>query len=183
MHPHISKYCSTLFYEGKLLDAPDLEKLRTAKWHSPKLPPFSIFSVQGRETERNHSFQNDKEVSVVGKLLHQLISTAEKGTVRFSSGNRIFQQIDRPNDILPIVDWTDRNHNSLQSSDAIFAKLCATKLCCGANILLDRGWISRSGEICDNLIDSANLYSWILQGSSSNECSPNTKPVQLVDSE
>lgn len=48
MHPEISSFPSKAFYDGKLLDGPDMLSIRTRPWHkSDILGPYRFFDVQG----------------------------------------------------------------------------------------------------------------------------------------
>ena len=46
MHPQISHFPARRFYDGALLDAPNMAELRTAPWHSQRvLGPYTFFDV------------------------------------------------------------------------------------------------------------------------------------------
>lgn len=71
MHPHISSFPSKAFYDGKLLDGPDMETLRTRAWHrNPILGPYTFFDVQGmqKSATQGHSLTNFEEIEVALKL-------------------------------------------------------------------------------------------------------------------
>ena len=50
MHPEISRFPSETFYDGQLLDGPDMGGLRTQPWHSGcgLLGPYRFFDVKGQ---------------------------------------------------------------------------------------------------------------------------------------
>jgi len=81
MHPSISYHSSKLFYDGKIVDGPDIRERRTAPWHSTGLPPFAFYDVNGQESTKYHSFLNSKEVDVVCDLIKRLLNAAGKGKV------------------------------------------------------------------------------------------------------
>jgi superfamily I DNA and/or RNA helicase len=75
MHPLISSLPSKLFYEGKLVDGPDLATIRTAEWHS-LLPPYQFFNVaKGKEKalkKGGKSVWNSEEVEACVTLIYKL---------------------------------------------------------------------------------------------------------------
>lgn len=77
MHPEISLFPSNAFYDAKLLDGPDMAKLRTRPWHQSKiLGPYRFFDVQGTQQSvpRGHSLINIAEIEVALKLFERLIT-------------------------------------------------------------------------------------------------------------
>ena len=75
MHPEISSFPSSTFYDGKLLDGPDMAKLTAKPWHAdPLLGPFRFFDVQGMHQSGpvGHSLINRAEVNIAVKLFKRL---------------------------------------------------------------------------------------------------------------
>lgn len=75
MHPEISSFPSAAFYEGKLLDGPNMLPLRTKPWHkSDILGPYRFFDVQGahQSAPQGHSLINRAEIEVALKLYERL---------------------------------------------------------------------------------------------------------------
>lgn len=76
MHPNISVFPSNAFYEGKLLDGPGMEQIRTKPWHSDTvLSPYRFFDVGGmhQSAPRGHSLINNAEIEVALKLYQRLL--------------------------------------------------------------------------------------------------------------
>ena len=76
MHPEISLFPSTAFYEGKLLDGPDMAKLRARPWHQDEmLGPYRFFDVQGshQSAPQGHSLINVAEIEVALQLFNRLV--------------------------------------------------------------------------------------------------------------
>ncbi|KAL4870480.1 hypothetical protein BDV12DRAFT_58703 [Aspergillus spectabilis] len=118
MHPEISMFPRTAFYEGKLQDGPNMGKLRTRPWHqSELLSPYRFFDVQGlhQSAAKGHSLINLAELRVAMQLYERLLTdfrdydftrkigiiTPYKGQLRelknqFANkyGNAIFNMID-----------------------------------------------------------------------------------------
>ncbi|KAL4890709.1 SEN1 N terminal-domain-containing protein [Aspergillus ambiguus] len=118
MHPEISAFPSSTFYDGKLQDGPDMTRLRTRPWHqSELLTPYRFFDVQGlhQSAAKGHSLINMAELRVAMQLYERLstdfrtidfagkigIITPYKGQLRemknqFAAryGNEIFSKID-----------------------------------------------------------------------------------------
>lgn len=81
MHPEISSFPSKAFYDGKLLDGPDMLPLRTKPWHkSDILGPYRFFDVQGthQSAPRGHSLINLAEIEVALKLYERLITDCRR---------------------------------------------------------------------------------------------------------
>ena len=76
MHPEISFFPSRAFYDGKLLNGPQMVSLRTQPWHqSAILGPYRFFDVQGiHRTVSGHSLVNFGEVEVALKLFDRLVT-------------------------------------------------------------------------------------------------------------
>jgi senataxin len=77
MHPDISLYPSKTFYDGKLLDGPDMALLRHKPWHSSSvLAPYRFFDVKGRHqtAKTGHSLVNYEELDIAMALYHRLIT-------------------------------------------------------------------------------------------------------------
>ena len=75
MHPEISLFPSTTFYDGRLLDGSGMAKLRSRPWHTSNvLGPYRFFDVQGshQSAPRGHSLINLAEVEVALQLYHRL---------------------------------------------------------------------------------------------------------------
>lgn len=84
MHPEISLFPSKSFYDGKLLDGPDMAKLRVAPWHTEALlGPYRFFDVQGQHSAapKGHSLINVAEIDVALQLVEKL--TASVPTYNF----------------------------------------------------------------------------------------------------
>lgn len=118
MHPEISAFPSTAFYDGKLQDGPDMAPLRARPWHNSELlSPYRFFDVQGmhQSAAKGHSLINVAELQVAMQLYERLVAdfrdmdftgkigiiTPYKGQLRemktrFASryGNEIFNKID-----------------------------------------------------------------------------------------
>ncbi|CCO30667.1 putative ATP-dependent helicase C29A10.10c [Rhizoctonia solani AG-1 IB] len=78
MHPIISAVPSRLFYNGRLLDGPDMDQRTKQDWHASSLfGPYQFFDVaQGREeAQSNHSQINrgeaDAAVTLYGRLARE----------------------------------------------------------------------------------------------------------------
>jgi senataxin len=77
MHPEISRFPSRAFYEGRLLDGPNMAKTRTRPWHGNSvLGPYRFFDVQGahQSAPRGHSLINVAELEVALQLFERLIT-------------------------------------------------------------------------------------------------------------
>ncbi|PYH97717.1 hypothetical protein BO71DRAFT_406762 [Aspergillus ellipticus CBS 707.79] len=118
MHPEISIFPSTAFYDGKLQDGPDMARLRARPWHqSQLLSPYRFFDVQGlhQSAAKGHSLVNLAELRVAMQLYERLVTdfrefdfkrkigiiTPYKGQLRelksqFAAryGNSIFNMVD-----------------------------------------------------------------------------------------
>lgn len=119
MHPEISRFPSSAFYDGRLQDGPDMAKLRKKPWHgSSLLGPYRFFDVQGMHSSapKGHSLINHAEIRAAMKLYERLttdfgrkfdferkvgIITPYKGQLRelknqfaFKYGNSIFTAVE-----------------------------------------------------------------------------------------
>ncbi|KAL4924739.1 putative tRNA-splicing endonuclease [Aspergillus undulatus] len=77
MHPEISKFPSTAFYDGRLQDGPNMARLRTRPWHqSELLSPYRFFDVQGlhQSATKGHSLINLAELKVAMQLYERLLT-------------------------------------------------------------------------------------------------------------
>lgn len=75
MHPDISAFPSKAFYDGRLLDGPNMAKLRTQPWHKSKLlGAYRFFDVRGshQSVQGGHSLTNFEEIEVCLNLFHRL---------------------------------------------------------------------------------------------------------------
>lgn len=76
MHPEISTFPSATFYDGRLIDGPDMAKLRSQPWHESKLlGPYRFFDVRGsHQSAHGHSLVNSAEIEVSLCLFDRLIT-------------------------------------------------------------------------------------------------------------
>ncbi|KAG2151416.1 SEN1 N terminal-domain-containing protein [Suillus clintonianus] len=75
MHPDISRLPSRVFYQGRLLDGPDMDVKTKQPWHShPKFGTYRFFNVnQGQEVSTTgHSLKNTTESQVALALYARL---------------------------------------------------------------------------------------------------------------
>ncbi|PNS14781.1 hypothetical protein CAC42_2010 [Sphaceloma murrayae] len=75
MHPDISSFPSASFYDGRLLDGADMDKLRERPWHkSALLAPYRFFDVQGQHESapKGHSLVNKAEIQAAMSLYSRL---------------------------------------------------------------------------------------------------------------
>lgn len=74
MHPEISILPSTLFYDGKLVDGPDMATKTERPWHrDPKFGPYKVFNVSGnQESAPGKSMKNSFEAQMVLLLYNRL---------------------------------------------------------------------------------------------------------------
>lgn len=74
MHPEISAFPSTEFYEGRLYDGNDMGRLRVQPWHQSKLlGPYHFFDVEGIQEKgrKGQSLVNTNEIEVAMQLYHR----------------------------------------------------------------------------------------------------------------
>ncbi|ODM14373.1 hypothetical protein SI65_10208 [Aspergillus cristatus] len=77
MHPEISAFPSSAFYDGKLQDGPNMGPLRARPWHqSELLTPYRFFDVQGlhQSAAKGHSLINVAELQVAMQLYERLVT-------------------------------------------------------------------------------------------------------------
>jgi len=77
MHPEISRFPSSSFYDGRLLDGPDMAKSTARPWHQSQiLGPYRFFDVHGthQSAPRGHSLINLAEIDVALTLFDRLIT-------------------------------------------------------------------------------------------------------------
>ncbi|ORX60067.1 hypothetical protein BCR36DRAFT_50492 [Piromyces finnis] len=73
MHPHISKFPSKHFYNSKIVNSMNMEKLRFQPWHNDKrFRPYQIINVEGRESSYGTSLINQSEVDSIITLVRSL---------------------------------------------------------------------------------------------------------------
>ncbi|KAG1785943.1 SEN1 N terminal-domain-containing protein [Suillus plorans] len=75
MHPEISRLPSRIFYQGRLLDGPDMDVKTKQPWHlHPKFGTYRFFNInRGLETSTNgHSLRNATESQVALALYARL---------------------------------------------------------------------------------------------------------------
>lgn len=74
MHPQISILPSRLFYEGRLVDGPDMGQKTLQPWHSnDKFGEYRFYNVSGAEQSGAfHSLVNHSEVQVAVALFNRL---------------------------------------------------------------------------------------------------------------
>ena len=85
MHPDISSFPSSAFYDSRLKDGPDMAKLRARPWHEAELTgPFRFFDVQGQHQSApsGHSLINKAEVRVAIELYRRLLADFKVDFVR-----------------------------------------------------------------------------------------------------
>lgn len=91
MHPDISQLPSNLFYNGRLLDGPDMvEKTKRAWQTHPKFGTYRFFSVETGAEENtpgnSHSLINRSEVQVAVALYNRLIKEFSTSFLDFKVG-------------------------------------------------------------------------------------------------
>ncbi|MEW5304818.1 MAG: hypothetical protein WDW36_007402 [Sanguina aurantia] len=75
MHPAISSFPSSEFYQGQLLDGEGVEKETKSEWHNqPCFGPFAFYDVNGKENvpKGGGSAENKSEVSMVLSIYREL---------------------------------------------------------------------------------------------------------------
>lgn len=75
MHPEISLFPSTTFYDKRLLDGPGMSKLRLRPWHANNLlGPYCFFNVAGKHESAStgHSLINRAEIDIADALYTRL---------------------------------------------------------------------------------------------------------------
>eukprot|EP00833_Pecoramyces_ruminatium_P010443 jgi/Orpsp1_1/1184475/evm.model.c7180000089668.1 len=73
MHPHISSFPSKHFYNSKIINSMNMEKLRFQPWHNDKrFRPYQIINVEGKESPYGTSLINQNEVDSIIILVRSL---------------------------------------------------------------------------------------------------------------
>ncbi|GAA6017752.1 hypothetical protein JCM10207_000484 [Rhodosporidiobolus poonsookiae] len=74
MHPNISTFPSTAFYQSRLTDGPDMDKKTLQPWHANALfPPYAFYHVDGHEVAgRHHSWTNPTESATALAIYERL---------------------------------------------------------------------------------------------------------------
>ncbi|QLL32402.1 hypothetical protein HG536_0C05710 [Torulaspora globosa] len=82
MHPSISKFPSSEFYNGRLKDGPDVEEMNIRPWHKEvSMAPYKFFDiVTGRESQnsKSMSYVNMEEIRVAIELIEGLLNKYER---------------------------------------------------------------------------------------------------------
>ncbi|CEJ02391.1 hypothetical protein RMCBS344292_16398 [Rhizopus microsporus] len=85
MHPEISSFPSKLFYQSRLQDGPQMDKMSSAVWHAlPEFPPYCFFDVydgqekMGRGKSIFNAAEANAAVTLVDLLLTKLPTFASK---------------------------------------------------------------------------------------------------------
>ncbi|KDN52050.1 hypothetical protein K437DRAFT_232872 [Tilletiaria anomala UBC 951] len=88
MHPSISRFPSSRFYNDELQDGPDMAIKTMQPWHQDSLtPPYCFFDVRGNETKgKFHSLMNVKEAQVAQATYERLRSTWPQEDFSFRIG-------------------------------------------------------------------------------------------------
>ncbi|KAK4047450.1 hypothetical protein OIO90_006196 [Microbotryomycetes sp. JL221] len=76
MHPNISAFPSAAFYDSRLQDGPDMDKITAQPWHANNLfPPYVFYHVSdGKEVVgRHHSLSNPREAATALALYERLL--------------------------------------------------------------------------------------------------------------
>lgn len=76
MHPEISKFPSTQFYESQLKDGPNMDKLNEKQWHKDSLfQPYKFFNLSDGKEEKSQSLSlsNPKEAEFALELVDTLL--------------------------------------------------------------------------------------------------------------
>lgn len=85
MHPEISRFPNSYFYEGKLVDGPTMFTANRRPWHSnPMLSPFKFFDVSGQEGTwkrdsgiESKSKLNELEARIAANLVAMIAKSAD----------------------------------------------------------------------------------------------------------
>jgi senataxin len=90
MHPDISKLPSQLFYDGRLLDGPNMAVKTQQPWHASQMfKPYRFFDVSGGHEEAaqsGHSLVNRDECGVAVALYRRLKAEFSKVEFDFRIG-------------------------------------------------------------------------------------------------
>ena len=80
MHPSISSFPSTFFYDGRLIDGPENAKVTHREWHSNYLlAPYLFYDVKGQESKRDDVAKKGDYQR--GRSLYSLNNLAEADVV------------------------------------------------------------------------------------------------------
>ncbi|GAA5907060.1 DNA/RNA helicase SEN1 [Sporobolomyces salmoneus] len=84
MHPNISAFPSTAFYQSRLTDGPNMDEKTLQTWHNnPLFPPYAFYHVSGMESAgRHHSWTNPQEAQTALAIYDRLAK--EYPTVDFA---------------------------------------------------------------------------------------------------
>lgn len=77
MHPEISRFPSKMFYQSRLQDGPNMDKIASAIWHSQyEFPPYRFFNVMDGQEKigRGKSIYNVAEADAAVALVDMLCS-------------------------------------------------------------------------------------------------------------
>jgi hypothetical protein len=88
MHPEISLFPSKLFYESRLKDGPDMDKLTTAEWHDDQMfSPYQFLNIlDGKESMGSgKSLYNTHEAEAAVTLVDMLASRYPSVNVSFTT--------------------------------------------------------------------------------------------------
>lgn len=76
MHPAISKFPSAEFYDGRLMDGPDMESLNKRIWHEQEpFKPYKFFDITSGQQVQNvktMSYTNKEEIEVAIEMVDKL---------------------------------------------------------------------------------------------------------------
>ncbi|CAB4256527.1 DNA/RNA helicase SEN1 [Maudiozyma barnettii] len=82
MHPDISRFPSLEFYNGRLLDGPDMAVINKRPWHtSSPLQPYKFFDIttgQQQQNKKTMSYVNTEEINVAVELINFLFTKFDK---------------------------------------------------------------------------------------------------------
>ncbi|KAJ3513039.1 hypothetical protein NLJ89_g3171 [Agrocybe chaxingu] len=74
MHPEISRLPSRIFYEGRLIDGPNMATKTVRPWHRhQKFGIYKFLNISGVEQSRGHSISNPAECETAVKLYARLM--------------------------------------------------------------------------------------------------------------
>ncbi|CAA7261403.1 unnamed protein product [Cyclocybe aegerita] len=74
MHPEISRLPSRIFYDGRLIDGPNMATKTVRPWHRHrKFGIYKFLNISGVEQSRGHSISNPAECEIAVKLYARLM--------------------------------------------------------------------------------------------------------------
>lgn len=88
MHPEISRFPSKMFYQSRLKDGPNMDKITKAIWHAlPDFPPYRFFNVMDGQEKigKGKSIYNVAEADAAVALVDMLCAKLPTVKVRVSS--------------------------------------------------------------------------------------------------